>query len=208
MVASELSPKEKISIASRLNDRFKKDTCAYEVLEDIRSFSRPIAVDFNNVLASNMDPIVINPEAPAFLAHLRKIGDVFIVTTAQDWQAVHKILRGGEAWSSGQVLMTLPNWRFITQFEDYNPKGVETRKSYLDLARSIGWDIKEQDLVTPPGYKPIAPIFAKPWAIPLVDDSGLATHNNPGVLGICVQSFEPLRTWHESYQLMLVGFYR
>ncbi len=194
---SEHDPKERVTLVGRINDRLKKGIPAYEVLAEIQSFPRPIVVDFNNVLANNIPPIVINPEAPSFLAQLRQIGDVFIVTTAEDWQGVHEILEKGGAWSLDQVLMTMPNWIFMTQHEEDNLKGKELRAAYIELARSIGLNYTERGLVMPPGYKYVAPIFSKPWRVPLIDDSRSATWNNPGMLGIRVKAVEPQGIWQE-----------
>lgn len=200
MNSPEIDQKEKISITGKINDVLKKGVPAYEVLTEIRSYQKPIVVDFNNVLVSNLTPTVINPEASSFLAELRKIGDVFIVTTAEDWNSVYKILKNGNIWSSSQILMTIPNWRFITQHEEWSPKGKELRKGYLELAKSQGRNIRERDLLKPPEYKTVAPVFNKSWEIPLIDDSDLATYKNPGMQGIHVRSFEPARTWYDNQE--------
>ncbi len=95
--------------------------------------------------------------------------------------------------------MDISAWVFITQhaaFEDIRP-GSQTYtdkivEEYLQLIQNIGKQFNKNDFLDAvPARKRIAPLFAKPFDIPIVDDSRYATENNPGMLGIRVKPFDP-----------------
>lgn len=179
-----------------LNSEFRKNTPAYEVLDTIRKFPRPILVDFNDVLTNNKEPLQLNPDAPEFLQHLEELGNVFILTTAPDWEGIQQFMEESGIWTPNIVLMNAPSWFFITQQKENLPEGKTLRTEYLETVRHLGWDIAEEDLIDSRTSKRVAPIFNKPWKIPIIDDASLATENNPGILGIQVKVWgADLPTW-------------
>lgn len=182
------SQDEKLVLAKTINHFLARGLPAFDVVEHIRKFPKPIAVDFNNVLANNTSPIVVRPEAASFLLQLREIGNVFIVTSATGWMAVQKIMDQSRIWSDDMVLMTMPNWRFVQ--DDYS-KGRQVREEYLKLAGEAGLGITQEQLVAQRGPKRVAPIFGKPWLVPIIDDYEDVTENNPGMLGIRVDPWQP-----------------
>lgn len=179
--------------ALRINRKFRKGGEAHEVLDDIRQFPKPIAVDFNNVIVNNTHPLQVNPEAKVFLEGLHEVGNVFIVTSAPGWEAVNDFLVEHGLWKPEMVLMTAPAYEFISQWQEDHPKGIELRREFVEMAKGLGWNYDEEeedDLVRAPGYKAVAPIFGKPFEVPIIDDSYYATNNNPGMFGITVQAWE------------------
>lgn len=174
-----------------LNMKFKNGASAHEVLDQIRRFERPIAVDFNNVLADNLEPLEMNPDAPAFIEELRKIGNIFIVTSATDWNSVQEFLEKNGLWYPDMVLMTYQNYEFTTREQASNLDGIKIREEFADHAQANNMGIAIDDLNSFLSGKRVAPIFMKPFLIPLVDDSSINTEFNPGMLGIRVKNFSP-----------------
>lgn len=177
--------------ADHLNRHFSHNGPAWQVLDDLRLFPRPIGVDFNNVIADNTFlPMQLNPDAPEFLRQLRIIGNVFIVTAANNWKYLHDFMTAHEIWTPDIVLMTCPTYRFLSDQERNDPNGKRLREEYFSFANTLGFDCKYEELLSPPEYKRIAPLFKKPWEIPLIDNKKAATTDNPGILGILVQEWK------------------
>lgn len=175
----------------RINSTFEKGGTAIDVLDDIRKFPRPIAVDFNYVIANNRIPLLLNPEAPAFLRELRQIGNVFIATAAQDSDRdnIREFLLEQDLWTNDIVLMTRHAYKFITDREVGSIKAEYLRKRFFARAKRLGWQYSEDDLNGTLATKVISPLFAKPFDVPLIDDFLSETKNNPGMLGIYVQAW-------------------
>lgn len=173
-----------VEVAAYLNAQFKKGVPAHRVLESIQKFPRPIAVDWNNVIANNITPLELNPDAPRFLKSLRQIGNVVIVTTAEEWDEVYSFFKDHGIWSADMVIMTVPVYEFLSEMHDTNAQ--EVIETYLNKNKL---SIDYRDLISPAGFKRIAPLFNKSFPIPLVDNSFSATHENPGMFGIHVQGW-------------------
>src|SRR6266404_4336615 len=186
---------ELISPASNINEKFKNGGEAWEVLLDIRKFPKPIVVDFNNVIANNREPFIVNPEARSFIDKLSEIGNIFIATIGGDWNFVHEFLNEHELWKPGMVIMVAQNFDFLTYNENHMPwlseKATELRKEFTEKSKDIGRDFEKYALEGARGSKRIAPIFDKTFDIPILDDAENATRENPGMLGICVKAFDP-----------------
>lgn len=189
-IEEELLPATEMEKAAlRINKRFRSGGEAHEVLDDIRKFPKPIAVDFNNVIANNSLPLELNPDAPMFLEELGKIGNIFIVTFASNWEVLHDFLAQHGLWKPDMVLMTAPTYEFVSSWHRDHPKGKELRREFLTIARKMGWNYKEADLIKSPANKAVALIFGKPFKIPVIDDSSAATTSNPGMFGINVRAW-------------------
>ncbi|MBU6389839.1 hypothetical protein KGQ71_04990, partial [Patescibacteria group bacterium] len=191
-------------VVKRINRALKGGDTAYEIVDDIQKLPRPIVVDFNNVIINGCAPHQLNPDAPNFLEQLRQIGTVFIITGASSWDDVRSILHNLGVWSNDIVLMTQPTFEFISREHRDDPRGQKLRSEYLATARKQGWDTQEEDLLRPVGYKYVAPIFNQPFLIPIIDDAWQATDNNPGMLGVPVQCWEP-NVPRETLQLISEG---
>ncbi len=189
---SQVIPVEKLQRANKLNDAFRKGRQAWEVLEDLQAIKKPILVDFNNVLANNNMPLIPNPEGKQFLSALRNIGDVIIATTARGWDPVHDFLQNSGMWSDEIILMVSPNWKFLSN-EAYG----ETKSAKDRLMTAFERNLSNRGIEfdtfyhrSSPVKKPLSPLFDKPFDIPLIDDSAMATLKPyPGILGIHVQPF-------------------
>lgn len=192
-------------VANHINAKFRQGGNASQVIDEIRRFPKPIVVDFNNVLANNIGEIVINPEAAKFIDELRTIGDIFIVTTAVPWKGVHSLLKKGGLWHRGMVLMTYPSYQFLTDRGGRQPAAVKLRTEFKDFAKQH--DIPCKDLGLDggaPSTKRVAPLFKKPFLVPIIDDTNSATIDNPGMLGIGVKEWEPIldehhRAWRDEH---------
>jgi len=177
--------------ATYVNSELSQGKPAYKVLSLIRALPNPIAVDFNNVITNNINPMKLNPDAPKFLKDLRGIGSVFVVTTALNWESVQEFLGERGVWSPDMILITSPNYQFISDLQRDHPQGEKLRAEFQSTARELGWSADEDNLIMPPRYKRISPIFGKPFLVPIIDDSVEVIHKNPGMLGIHVQEWEP-----------------
>ncbi len=211
--AAQQTDPELTQAAQEINDWFKSGGSAYEVRDQIRKFPKPICVDFNNVIASNGNNLELNPAAPTFLNELKTIGNVFIVTTASDWEYVQTFLKRHNVWSDDVVLMTESCFKFMIDQEAHypaDPRGVEIRREFIALEKTQGWDkeqiqrwkqspiqtdeteyeILDSNLTDSLGSKRIAPLFLKPFKIPIIDDKFDATgKSNHGMLGIKVKKW-------------------
>lgn len=178
-----------------INKAFRTGKPAWEIKDPIREFPRPITVDFNNVIANNKgSPLLLNPDTPRFIEELRQIGNVFIVTTASSWDAVHEFFTENNIWSEDLILMVMPNWAFLTTdrfgWED-DPVAKTAEAEFLELARSLDWVIEGESVLRPSGFKRVAPIFGKKFLVPIIDNRHEVTTNNPGMLGVPVKEWEP-----------------
>lgn len=189
--ATGLGSKVELETAVKnINRTFKKGGTVLDVLGDIRKFPRPIAVDFNNVIANNRIPLQLNPYAPTFLQELRQIGNVFIVTSATGWANVQRFLKRKGLCSNDIVLMTNHAYAFMKDRKGKYPEADNLKKEFLAMAGRMGWRYKEDDLFYPHSWKVLGPIFAKPYKVPIIDDSFNETDDNPGMYGINVQAWE------------------
>lgn len=177
--------------AAYINGRFRKGQPAHRLKEEIRKFPQPIIVDFNGVLVDNLDPLEVNPLAASFIQELKDLGTIFLMTTAQDWDSVHSFLTGNSLWYPGMILMTQPNWSFLTDREPGSKEGQQMRDQFVSTSSGLGQPTTNEYLLAPPAYKRVAPLFNKPWLVPLIDDSLIATKGNPGILGISVEEWRP-----------------
>lgn len=225
---STLREAAKDHLRKQLNTAFREGRRAseLEVRKQLQQLEFPILVDFNNVLVNNKQPIIPNPDAPAFLEQLSKIGDVVVITTASSWERVWQILE--EAGMTRQViLMVSGNYqnsgdRSSTQEVDYEAMDaylamIEAQGLSESLRVKLAADEKEleryQDIFKiedseeakrqadlsvcrsqfegASANKRVAYLFGKAYVLPLLDDSQMATKNNPGIQGILVNRFEP-----------------
>ncbi|GEM_PF-2858154 len=208
--AIRLGPESRTNIAM-LNRHFRNKGSVYTptMLARIRGLPRPIAVDFNGLFANTSSPLKVNPQAREAMEKLKTIGNVVIATSSQSWLSVCRFLREHKLWSDDIVLMTAQNY-YNQEDEDlgigYAEADIAEREAeeYIYLSRSQ---------ISPRAYrlidlrtgltldKRVAPIFMKPFLVPMLDDAPAATATNPGMLGILVKSFvaDPAKEWSEVY---------
>lgn len=177
-------------VAAKLNDHFKNGGSALDVLTDIRTFPFPIVVDFNNVLVNNRVPYDQNPRAKDFLSALSGIGNIFIITSGDNWNEVLETMERFDLWDDRMVLMVARNYKFIGQ----STEGQKLRDEYITMAREKGIDCSRKFLRAP-SAKAVAPIFFKPFLVPIIDDYPMATEWNNGMLGITVEAWDNERIY-------------
>jgi len=201
---------EKAEWRNRLNSAFKEGRSIYdpEIIETVRRAEFPILVDYNNVLFGNNENLGINPEAKDFLATLKQIGEIFVVTTATNWEKIWKRLEDN-GLNGSVVLLVIKNY-FVPDEE----KGKNYKKqidAYIDKIHGLGlaeeFGLLDQtdrwaEYQTTPtkgqrlyfsgsaSRKRIAPAFGKTFRIPIVDDDTAATVGNPGIIGFTARYFE------------------
>ncbi len=186
---------EKLQRVARLNDAFGRGAEAWTVLDDLRRLKRPILVDFNNVLVNNNSPIICNPQGLEFMREVRPLGDVIVATTASSWQRVHDHLQSFSMWSDDVILMVSRNWDFLSGsrsmiYGETKQAADDLKRAYIVHMRNRGVTITLDDLNVVAAAKPLAPLFMKPFDIPLVDDwLPAAKHPYPGTLPIQVKPF-------------------
>lgn len=174
-------------IAQILNGEFQNGVEAYEVIPFIRALPRPICVDLNNVLLNNSQPLTVNPEAHQALDTLRSVGNVCIVTTWDAWHDAHDALQAFHLWHEDIILMTYYTWQFIHEL--HNAQKDALVDDYIRFMSTLEIDLSPKDFLGASKY--MAPLFKKPFPVPIIDDLMMVTSHNPGMLGICVKIFEP-----------------
>lgn len=189
---------EYLQRAASLNDAFRSGLPAYDadVLSAIRSLHRPIVVDFNGILADSSEPLIVNPQAMDFLSRIRKVGDVVIVTTSSGWDGIQSFLDQNGLWTDDLILMVKENWRFTQEYagedeEDNEYDVTYLRDEFVEYRKKIGRPVDAEgfDRNNALGAKHVAPIFNKPFDIPIIDDWNGATQDNPGMFGVLVKEF-------------------
>lgn len=185
---------EKIQIAVGLNEAFRQGKEAWQVLGDLQALKKPILVDFNNVLAGNRFPLTPNPDGKSVLNSLTQIGDVVIATTAESWEDVYAFLKNEDMWREDIVLMTNQTYRFL-----YDQWASDQAKFAREaLVGQLRETLAQRGIKVPEGFeqvspaeKPLSLLFNKPFDIPLIDDSALATVRRPfpGIMGVHVEKF-------------------
>lgn len=188
------------TVAQRLNRHFRLNGSVSGVIEDLQRFPRPIAVDFNGVIANGHYPLKLNPEAPAFLDELRKIGNVVIVTGSAGpgiWDHLHDFLKEHKIWYPDLVLMVVHNYEQIADLNPQNVEGAAIRQRYFDSVKDQEW-FSEKDYIPWRSDKLVATFFGKPWRIPLIDDYKENLDRNPGVFPVLVKRWAPREDyWYE-----------
>lgn len=200
---------ELIGLSQFLNEQFSQGGQALDHMDILSQFPVPICIDFNNVLANNTNPLVPHPDAVDYLKQLRELGNIFIVTTANDHEMLQAFLKQNGMWSDDIVLMAQPSWYFMTsnaegmynmppQFteeiyerkDDLLAKATQARQVCIDTLGKQGKTVDIYNFIGASARKLVAPLFGKNWPIPIIDDSRMATKNNPNMFGI------PVQAWH------------
>jgi len=197
--------REKIALAAELNEQLRSGTGIAELSDLLRKVVRPILVDFNNVLVDNTSKYVPNMKALAPFAELQKIGTVVVLTAAGPWSAVHRALCRSGFWTSYVILITAKNFERYSDpvVYHYDPHFQKLIPEYIELARRhklfkvpIGSDPTYESLFRGNVADKIVGIeFMQPDPIPLIDDYGGATRDNPGIFGV------PVTPWYPAEQL-------
>lgn len=172
-----------------LNQIFARNVPAWDrqTLKLLRSFPRPILVDFNNVLVSQREvPRQANPKAATFLDNLRQVGNVFISTAYWDFELIRHSLKRFSLWRDDLVVMHAHTWKFLSW--DDEPKAQGLIREHMEIMQRAGRDYEFDEYFG--AFKPMAPLFGKPFDVPIVDDCPGVTEQNPGLLGICVEGFD------------------
>ncbi len=153
----------------------------------------PIVVDFNGVLVNNSEPLVPNPKARSALEALRTVGTIAVVTVAGSHRAIRQELEADDLWYPEMILMT----REVYTLVGNNGEDIST----IDLAREREKEFKlrggngsvqekQKILSRMDVAKRIAPIFMSALEVPILDDTVIATYDNPGMLGIYLETFD------------------
>lgn len=186
----EQESSEEVDFAG-LNAAFAKGELIDVHKEELRKIEKPILVDFNNVLVSNHDPFPLNPAAPDFLKELRELGTVIVVTTARNWNGVHDELVKYGLWDDGTLLIVNGNYVLEYPADSYTPDEFGITQEELDALGERG----------AAASKRIGGVFGKDFDIPLIDDTPLATRDNPGIFGINVEKwFDENEHYYETYR--------
>lgn len=170
-----------IELATQLNNVFKKGDLLDQHKEILHNIDKPILVDFNNVLVNNCSELKPNPHAKEFIAELEQLGQVIVVTTASNWDLVHSELVKFDLWTDKMILITKKNF-YIDYFQD----DLDTADYYGINQKDLAL-LKQRVTSSAPAHKRIGEIFNKEFDIPLIDDTGMATEDNPHIHGIHVE---------------------
>ncbi len=175
----------------RLNDLLLEGTPLYvpEVLQTLRAIPKPILVDLNGVLLNNLHPIQPNPAARGLLHLLGEFGQVIILTTSSDWKKIQELLLQHRLWTPQTIMINDQNFSFLGTYG--SQEAVNIYREYIEMKRAQGVNVSFDALEgSSTADKRVAPIFMRPFPIPLIDDSPAATTDrNPGIRGIRVVRF-------------------
>ena len=123
------------SLSSELNELFKQGCDLVDASGLLRQLPNPILVDFNNVLINNEIPFIPNPDALAPFQELKKLGTVIVLTTADDWEAVHALLQKFGYWSNDIILITSPSYEELMKNFPFSQKVSQLQREFVNLAK-------------------------------------------------------------------------
>lgn len=190
-----------IENANCLNERFSRSAFAWndEQLDLIRSLPNPILIDFNNVVVNTGRPWVPNPEAKKALRALTKTGTVFVMTDGErDWNLRQQALENFGLWHPGMVLLVGDNTVIRWQASAMGPieggkKGAAVEaaaRDYLQFSQTFNRVFNEDELLPKPFMgQTLAPLFKRPYDIPIITVRSLDQHDGAGMHVIPVRAF-------------------
>lgn len=152
----------------------------------IREFPNPVLFDLDDTLIwynPRMNETFIRSQARQILARAARVGSVFIVTAGViNADDLIKLGLGDNQF----VLITRQNYGYSGEREVPSSAAEEVRK-YIAMQEALGIQYQESDFdLADLARKHLAPIFMKPYRIPLIDNSFAAIVNNPGIWGIAI----------------------
>ncbi len=151
----------KSEIVPLLNEAFSNNTRATELKPLIAQCANPLVVDWNGTLASDTEPIELNPEARASLSYILSHGITpFIITLADNWSYMLDLLKE-----------TMPN----------------VRQEVVVMTNQT-WSL---DHPYPPWNKHVRHLFPGIANLAIIDNDIAATRNNPGMIGFHVKAYKP-----------------
>jgi len=188
----ETRDNEVVETTSLINEQLRKGGEIFEVIDHIQSLPRPIVVDFNNVLANNSEPLVVNPAAKEFIDKLLSIGTVIIVTTARDWEPNRKFLADNGLWNDHMVLINRDPLADITLSSfPLNPETEKLVGKQVSILKGLGKKVEPEEFKGASATKRISHVFGKSYNVPIVDDGYMAVIDNPGMFGVWVEKWNP-----------------
>lgn len=151
----------KPEIVLQLNEAFSKNKRATEQKPLIAQCIKPLVIDWNGTLASDREPIELNPEASHSLSYLLQHGITpFILTLADNWPYIRDLL-----------MVKRPN---ILQ--------------EAVIMTNQTWSI---DHPYPPWNKQVRHLFPGRNKLAIIDNDIAAVKNNPGMKGFHVKTYMP-----------------
>ena len=149
-------------IIFQLNAAFSKNSKATELTTLIAQCVIPILLDWNGVLASDLEPIELNPETRSSLRYILEHGITpFIITLADNWSYIHDLLKEVRPNVLQEVvIMTNQTWAL--------------------------------DHPYPPWNKRVRHLFPGRNTLAIIDNDKAAVTKNPGMKGFHVKTYKPL----------------
>jgi hypothetical protein len=145
-----------------LNKAFSANTKAIELKSLIAKCASPMVFDLNGVLASDAEPITLNPKATESLRYVLEHGITpFIITLADNWQYIFNLLQS-ENHNVLQEVVIMTNRTWAT------------------------------DHPYPPWNKQVRHLFPGSNPIPIIENDIAAVRNNRGMKGYFVKTYRPL----------------
>lgn len=205
----------------KINSQLRRGDSLWNVgvLKLLRKLPRPICVDIDGTLATyyHSDGIgmpgskrvyIAAPGAVEAMRELREIGSVVIVTGNNDmWEVRQKGLEEIGLWQPGVVMIDAYNFNPGVTVRKYGRSVTKRRKplkayDIMSSKRSNVIDVHYQKKGMSSEFDPLverrlqwknmAPVFDKPYDIPIIDDDMWNTDNTPGMLGLLVPTFEEM----------------
>lgn len=168
-----------------------------DITSAIRQFPNPILIDLDGTLVEQGNGDNVNPQAQEALQRAEGIGSVFIITSG--FTSIDNLKRSGLA-GDRTVLITRQN--YPSPSKDLPPYALEQVRQYCAMREEQAVYFGENFIdLDNPAKKRLAPLFMKPYPVPLIDNSVYPIYLNPGIYGIAARNW-PYSQAERSYQFL------
>ncbi len=206
--SSAIESIEQTALIREINEAMASERNIWEgeITDKLRQINNPVIVDFNNVLATNQQPLKPNPAAASFIEKVSTVGTVIVLTTAKHAgrSDIQQIISQLTVNPEKVILITSENYFTDSPNDELIASRNQTIQNFfntpigqesLSATHTYGSKTKEEILADeiatmPPAYKRVGPIFSNgKTAVPIIDDTWDAVENNPGLKGFYVEKW-------------------
>ncbi len=187
-----LLEEDDLTRAMFVNKLFENDVRAEEIVDLIRRFKNPVAVDFHYTLATGGHPPETNPDAPYFLSLADYGATIFIISGTKNAVELRQELVDAGLYDPRFIIMGFINWIGFTDWGKSNPLVRKLRDQFKnDVALYKDRHYKDRELRGLPFTKRLAVLFGyREIEVPIVDDLYMTVFQNPEMDGHLV------KPWH------------
>lgn len=185
-----LSKTEQVAAANTLNAYFEAGGSVYHpnILSLIRDLPYPFIFDANGTIINDGKPHwEANPESYEALSIANEVGSIVIVTRAKDWTKRKEVLEELGLWRADMVMLNPRNYIPDSNHQHLAEWAID---NYIQKSWSLGQNIQTTaSRINDRESKHVSHILAKSFYPVIIDNSPLATVNNPGMNGLQVRTY-------------------